>query len=214
MPEWPRSPIAASMFLEEFLPDVAAEFLAGQRLPATDLTLGVRLEGDGGGEWTLAVREGGLAVVAESRDAAAVTLVQSVEDWRGALWGGRGGVFGRTAVRLLRGRTSEALRKAARQRPAGFEALAQIERLTGRVTVVLGGDGGGDWCVSVHFGPGAIPGEPTATVRVAAADAAAMERGELDPLRAFMAGRIEVTGDMALVLQLQAIVLQAAQPPP
>ena len=41
-----------------------------------------------------------------------------------------------------------------------------------------------------------------------------MERGELDPLQAFMAGRIEVSGDMTLVLQMQAVLMQAMRPPP
>jgi len=37
-----------------------------------------------------------------------------------------------------------------------------------------------------------------------------MERGELDPLAAFMVGRIRVEGDMTLVMPMQAIQMQAA----
>ncbi len=51
---------------------------------------------------------------------------------------------------------------------------------------------------------------PTTTVSVSAADAAALERGELDPMQAFMAGRIQVAGDMTLLMQMQAIQMQAA----
>ena len=36
-----------------------------------------------------------------------------------------------------------------------------------------------------------------------------MERGELDPLQAFMAGRVRIAGDMALLMQMQAIQMQA-----
>jgi putative sterol carrier protein len=38
-----------------------------------------------------------------------------------------------------------------------------------------------------------------------------MERGELNPMEAFMAGRIKVAGDMTLMMQMQAIQMQAAQ---
>ena len=37
-----------------------------------------------------------------------------------------------------------------------------------------------------------------------------MERGELDPMQAFMSGRLQVSGDMTLMMQMQAIQMQAA----
>ena len=39
-------------------------------------------------------------------------------------------------------------------------------------------------------------------------------RGELDPMQAFMAGRVQVQGDMTLMLQMQAVLMQAMTPPP
>ena len=45
---------------------------------------------------------------------------------------------------------------------------------------------------------------------VDADDASAMASGELDPMQAFMAGRIQVLGDLALLLQLQAMGMEAA----
>ena len=75
----------------------------------------------------------------------------------------------------------------------------------------MSGGEGGDFAVGFKLGPGAIPAQPTATLSLSEADAAAMERGELDPLEAFMAGRIRVDGDMTLVMQMQAIQMQAAQ---
>jgi putative sterol carrier protein len=44
---------------------------------------------------------------------------------------------------------------------------------------------------------------------VTAEDAAALERGELDPMQAFMSGRIQIAGDMTLLMQMQAIQMQA-----
>ncbi len=46
---------------------------------------------------------------------------------------------------------------------------------------------------------------------MAAEDSEAMDRGDLDPMEAFMGGKMLVTGDMALVMQVQAIQMQAAQ---
>lgn len=213
-PKLPGSPIPAQEFLENFVPHAFAEFAAGRRLPETDLALGFQLEGEGGGEWVYRVREGALDVVRMARTEATVSVIQTLDDWRGALWEGRGGIFGRAARSLLSGDAFGAMRKAGGDREPSFESLEPIRSLDGLVRVVLAGDVGGDWSLAIKLGPGAIPDEPNATVTIQADDAAAMERGELDPLQAFMAGRIEVMGDMTLVLQMQAVLMQAVTPPP
>ena len=64
--------------------------------------------------------------------------------------------------------------------------------------------------MSFKLGPGAIPEEATTTITITAEDADAMADGTLDPMQAFMAGRIQVAGDMALMMQMQAIQMQAA----
>ena len=89
-------------------------------------------------------------------------------------------------------------------------ALEQMRQLDGVIRMVVAGGEGGDWKVDFKLGPGEIPTEPTTTITVTADDAAAMERGELDPMQAFMSGRMQVMGDMALMMQMQAIQMQAA----
>lgn len=37
-----------------------------------------------------------------------------------------------------------------------------------------------------------------------------MQTGELDAMQAFMGGKVVVAGDMALMMQMQAIAMQAA----
>ena len=209
MPELPAAPITARRFLEDFVPGAFAELTGGRRLPGTDLELGFVLLGAGGGEWVYRVRDGALEEVRAGRNDATLTVIQSVDDWRGALWEGRGGIFGRTVTSLLSGAAVGRLREAARERAPSFEALEPIRALEGLVRVVLAGDLGGDWSLEIKLGPGAIPDEPSATLTIEAEDAAAIERGELDALQAFMAGRIEVMGDMTLVLQMQAVLMQA-----
>jgi putative sterol carrier protein len=73
--------------------------------------------------------------------------------------------------------------------------------------MVVSGGPGGDWKTNFKLGPGPIPTEPTTTVSISADDAAAMERGELDPMQAFMGGRIQIAGDMALMMQMQAAMM-------
>ncbi len=138
--------------------------------------------------------------------------MQSVDDWRGALWEGRGGAIGKQAQALF---TPGA--QPSTPQPGGLgggapnpAALGQLANLNGVIKMQVTGGEGGDWSVAFKLGPGEIPAEPTTTVTITAADAAAMEKGELDPMQAFMAGRIQVAGDMTLMMQMQAISMQAA----
>ena len=212
MAEFPPAPISASEFFERFLPEAFADF--PEALKGADVELGVCLEGEGGGEWLFRLDEAGLTVEPGSREQAAFSVVQSVDDWRGALWEERGGLIGRQALSLFRPGAKPAGSGAAGLAAApSAAALAQMRTLDGLILVVVTADegaGDSDWAVGLKLGPGAIPEAPTATVTLGAADAAAMERGELHPVEALMAGRIRLDGDLGLVMQMQAISMQAA----
>jgi hypothetical protein len=177
-----------------------------------ELQLGLVLEGADGGEWVFEVKGGELHVTPGSREACAFTYVQSVEDWRGALWEGKGGAIGRQSLGMFRP-GSEAASGGAGQMgagPPGPAALAEMQKLDGVIRMCVTGAEGGDWSVAFKLGPGAIPPEPTTTISISAEDAAAMESGALDPMQAFMSGKLQVTGDMTLMMQMQAIQMQAA----
>ncbi|MCP3986696.1 MAG: SCP2 sterol-binding domain-containing protein, partial [bacterium] len=85
----------------------------------------------------------------------------------------------------------------------------EMQQLSGLIRIEVSGDT--PWSVGFHLGPGSIPEEATTTLSIAAEDAAAMAGGELDPMTAFMSGKIQVTGDMALMMQMQAIQMKVAQ---
>lgn len=209
MTAFPSSPVPPAELLEKWLPQAFEEADLPEDVRTSDVRLGLVLEGQGGGEWVLSVESGKLRVEPASRDDTAFTFVQSVDDWRGALWQGRGGAVGKAAAGLFR--PSEGLAGAgggmgAVPNPA---ALEQMRQLDGLVRVLVTGGQGGDWSVGFKLGPGAIPAKPTTTLAVSEADAGAMQRGELNPLEAFMAGRIRVEGDMTLVMQMQAISMSA-----
>ena len=213
MAEFPSSPLPPKKFLEEWLPSAFAEAELPPEARSADVQLGLALVGDGGGEWLFEVKGGRLSVTPGSRADAAFTVVQSVSDWRGALWEGRGGAIGRQSLAMFKPGAQAAQPARPGQMGAGAPspaALAEMRKLDGMIRMEVTGAEGGDWAVAFKLGPGPIPEQPTTTVSIAAADAEAMDRGELDPMQAFMSGKLRVAGDMTLMMQMQAIQMQVA----
>lgn len=212
----PSRDLTTSEYLEGWLPKAFAAAGLPPGSEGLDVSLGLQLEGEGGGEWVVHIAGGAVTVTRGSRADTAVTYVQRVADWRGALFDGAGGALGEGASRFfrpgaLRAASAGPAQLAAAPTPA---ALAELAKLDGLVRMeVHGGTGGPDavWSVGFKLGPGAIPAEATATLRVSAEDAAAMASGALDPMQAFLGGKIEVLGDMTIVLQMQAAQMIAAE---
>ena len=73
----------------------------------------------------------------------------------------------------------------------------------------LSGEGGGQWRVAVANRQIAVAegvaANPTLTFRAEAGDYLALVNGELNPINAFMQGKVQITGDMALALKLQKL---------
>jgi hypothetical protein len=215
---FPPSPISPAEFLEGYVTAFVAEWGIPESLAGVDLDLGVRLDGEGGGEWLYSLCDGSLDVYPGSREDADITLIQSVDDWRGTLWEDRGGIVVERALALFRngglpalggvlaGALGTGTTPAAPDRGL-FERLAA---LGGVMRTVITGGPAGDWATAVKFGPGEIPDEATATISVHHDDVVALARREISPLEAFLAGRVSVAGDMLLVMQLQAIAMSAA----
>jgi putative sterol carrier protein len=73
----------------------------------------------------------------------------------------------------------------------------------------LSGDEGGQWSVTIANGACDIVPEavdsPLATVRMEAGDYKDMITGKLNPMMAFMSGKVKVEGDLNSVMKFQAI---------
>ncbi len=76
----------------------------------------------------------------------------------------------------------------------------------------LSGEGGGDWAVAVADGTcTVIEGQaekPNVTISMDADDFAKMISGDLQPVVAFMQGKIKLQGDTSLALRLQELFVR------
>jgi putative sterol carrier protein len=87
---------------------------------------------------------------------------------------------------------------------------AKIAGINAVILFDLSGEGGGKWTLNVADGKADLKeGEtspPNMTLSMDAADFAAMTRGELNPMAAFMQGKVKISGDMSLAMRLQSIL--------
>jgi aminoglycoside phosphotransferase (APT) family kinase protein len=91
--------------------------------------------------------------------------------------------------------------------PGRPRAETRIDTITARVQFHLTGPGGGDWYVVAAAGAvrrhDGCTADADATVTVSAADWDALRSGRLDRAEAFLGGRVRVTGDVTLLMQLE-----------
>lgn len=73
------------------------------------------------------------------------------------------------------------------------------------------GAGGGKWTVTVEGGKATVAGgeagEPITTVMCSDEDLLGMINGELNPVSAFMQGKVKIGGDMSVAMKLQGLLV-------
>jgi hypothetical protein len=188
-----RSP---SEFFERWLPDRFGAMRhaapAGTAAPP-DVTIGVHLSGDGGGDWTLAVRGGALEVSPTRPDRADVRLDQSVADWSVLVGEGDG-------------KPSLTPQIPSGGVPLVVDAEAQrlLAQLRGTMRFELGGYQGRTWSIAVTFNDAA---EPSATIAVDHDTYQQMLARTLPPAQAYFSGKIAITGDVNLAMQVGMMLM-------
>ncbi|MEW5985726.1 MAG: SCP2 sterol-binding domain-containing protein [Chloroflexota bacterium] len=92
--------------------------------------------------------------------------------------------------------------------PAAFKS-DKAAGLNATVLFDLSGPDGGQWAVTVANGACTVnqgaAEKPTATVRMTASDYADMMSGRLNPINAFMMGKVKVEGDLNTVMKFQTL---------
>jgi hypothetical protein len=210
MPTFPDSPVSPRDFIEDVVPSLFAEADLDEAEEAIDLKVGVVLRGtpgDEGGEWTLHFIDGELGIADGRDEACQISVVQSVTDWRSALWEGRPALIADGFDRI-RESGPDALKPPSP--PGGGprpDPLKGISDLMGLIEGVIASEGGDDWRIGIRVGPGPIPETPQATIRLGAAQADAIRAGDLHPLEALITGQLQLDGDLGLILQLQAVAM-------
>ncbi|WP_053958817.1 SCP2 sterol-binding domain-containing protein [Sulfobacillus thermosulfidooxidans] len=86
----------------------------------------------------------------------------------------------------------------------------QLASSTGVYQFILTGDDAGEYCVRVNAdGARVEPGKANdagVTITMAAQDFKDLAEGKLNPMSAFMSGKLSVTGDMSMALKLQTLI--------
>lgn len=188
----PPPDITPKQFLEQWLPQ---QVPAGTRF-ATPATVRVRLDGDGGGAWDLTLGPHGLTVGPAGDAPPLVETSQSVADWRAFIVGepgaprltpegsgGSGGGGGAASLQLLE--------RVASQITDATKGVLQFE---------VTGFNGRTWSVRVAIHkPMAAP---DATLSIDADSYGQILARTLPAPQAFFSGKLKITGDMNLAMQL------------
>jgi len=187
----PPSDITPEKFFSDWLPAEYSSLRAqaGGAAAPPDTVVGVALDGDGGGQWTLAMKGGELSCASGLGDGREVTVSQTVADWRALICGESG------APDLVPGNANpvDALLAA----DAGAHDL--LKDVKGTINLKVSGFNGRDWLLKVEFKGAA---EPEATFAVDAETYGQMLDGSLPAPQAYFAGKIAITGDTGFAMQL------------
>lgn len=96
-------------------------------------------------------------------------------------------------------------RQIMEQMPGAFQP-AQAADLNAVVQWLLSGEDGGEWYVTIANGTCQVAEgratDPKVTVTMDAQDYVALTTGKLDAIRAFMTGKVKLSGDFALATRL------------
>jgi hypothetical protein len=194
----PPRDIDAHRFFTDWLPrEFQSEFGPGKRA-ATDITVAVELEGDGGGHWILDIQNGSLAVRSKGQPGPEpqVMLRQDVRDWRAVAVGEEG------AIDLAPPQASPL--DVLFVDPASRQVLTAVK---GTVRFEVTGYNGRTWWMHVKFGAGPWAPEPQATIGVDAETYSKMLARKLAPPEAYFSGKIQLKGDTSLAMQLGMALL-------
>jgi len=188
--------ITPEKFFNEWLPEQFEPLKPMALKMVGDNTAGMSIKLDSG-EWTCAISPEGLSVSEGLSDDSAVTLVMSDDNFSQAVTG---------KLKMNFGGPGGGNQPSLEEAPGMFKnAVDTVKQVNGALMYQLTGAGDGDFSVIVKFA-GPMKDTPDVTVTIDKEDAEAMAKGEIDPQSAFMQGKVQISGDMTLLMQLMPLM--------
>ena len=192
----PPPGLSIAAFFEQWLPGAFVAGLSPGRQRSVEVDVRVCIEGEGGGAWDVRVQSGGLFVEEPRAGERSLTIRQSVRDFRALAWGeppahqlvpARG-----TALDLLF---------------IDPQLQQLIQTVRGTVRLEVTDYNGRDWQITLKLGAGPAPDAPDAVISIDADTHARIVARTLAPPEAFFSGRVKITGNAALAMQLAMALL-------
>ena len=189
-PEVP-SDVTPDQFFEVMLPmGFEANAAANpEQTPRADLTMQYILTGDGGGDWTMSIKDGKLTSAKGRVESANVTFTVSVDDWRDAVLGQNGASLG-----LI----------LPQPRPGRPDNSGRLKEIKGTMALELSRESKDPYKVEMCFNNAAAP---RTLLKMKLAEWSDMQTGKLNGQEAFMQGRIKVEGDMGFLMQIAMMAM-------
>lgn len=183
----------AEEFFEKLVPEqfleLADDLSDAQRAVST--AVGIKIDGDDGGSWTLRFDAGDFSVVRGLEDDANPVVAMHLEHWRSALIGDAG---------FMEGSVDDVDIDLSKLKPTIADRVKMIK---GVLAVVIDDDGD-HWRVTVGFGQD-VTDEPTTTIFIDGDIAEQLRDNKLDPMAAFTGGKVKIQGDMNLAMQVASL---------
>ena len=188
-----RWDISAENFFEEVVPQLFRDELKNhpvQGMEGLDFKLQFTITGDRSTTYGIVVKNGtDLQVMANGIPDPQIGFELNEKDWRDSITGKEGG----EAVMGMFFDPSMLNKKK-------YDSLLGVK---GVLNLVLARDSGEPFNAKLKFNNADIP---VSTIKMKASEYSAMLKGQMNPVMAFMSGKLKISGDMGLALKLQMFI--------
>ncbi|MGC8901636.1 MAG: SCP2 sterol-binding domain-containing protein [bacterium] len=185
--------ISVKRYFEEIVPQLFADELKShpvQGMEGIDFKLQFTVTGENGGTYSVIVKNGSELQVKEGDiHDAHVSFELNEKDWRDSITGKEGA-----------GTVMDMFFNPSLLNRSKYDALVGVK---GAMNLVLARESGEPFKAKLKFNNTEIP---TTTISMKASEYAAMLKGQLNPVTAFMSGKLKITGDMGLAMKLQTFI--------
>jgi putative sterol carrier protein len=197
----PKAPagITPAKFFEEWLPTQVAAFKDMIGALGAGVSVAMSCKVIGAGEWSMVLADGTVKIEKGLRSDALMTAVMEERNFIEAITGKMDDV-------MLAPPGTENLTpdEAAAKAKENLEAVKEV---SGILKVAIEDANQPFWAM-VKFGGGELKDEPDVTVTMDRDTAVAVAKGETNPQAAFMSGRVQIAGDLSILMQISPLLMQ------